>query len=358
MRIRTAAAAALLAAGAPNMTALAQTVQADPTIVPPVPTSYVPNKTAWGDPDFSATWTNDRVAEADIPLERPEAMGNRAWLTDEEFAKRLEAAKKSDAGYQETVDADGTVGLAQWLQATPFARRSSLIVSPTNGRLPPLTAAADARMKAGRSSWNKGQAIDWVADLDTFDRCITRGFPQSMLPRPNNNGIRVFQSPGYVAFQIEILGTRIVPLAHGKRWPEGVRAWMGQSLAHWERNTLVIETRGMVAGDGAGGDASKHAASPISVDRDGTIPTGEHASTVERLTMTGPHTLAYQVTYTDPEVFTAPWTIETEWLRDDNYRLYEYACHEGNVQVRTLISASRAQRKLDAGKAATVAKGG
>jgi hypothetical protein len=358
MRVRTAAAVALLAATMPNTLALAQKGPIDVTIVPAVRTSYVPNKTAWGDPDFSATWTNDRVAQAGIPLERPEAMGDRAWLTDEEFAKRLAAAKKSDAEYRETVDADGTVGLARWLQSTPFARRSSLIVSPANGRLPPLTPAGQARFEAGRSSWNKGQAIDWVADLDTFDRCITRGFPQSMLPRPNNNGIRLFQSPGYVAFQIEILGTRVVPLGHGRRWPEGVRGWLGQSLALWEGNTLVIETKGMVAGDGAGGDASKHAASPISVDRDGTIPTGVNASAVERLTMTGPNTMAYQVTYTDPEVFTAPWTVETEWVRDDKYRLYEFACHEGNVQVRTLISSSRAQRKLDAGKTATVAKGG
>jgi len=169
-----------------------------------------------------------------------------------------------------------------------------------------------------------------------------------MLPRPNNNGIRVFQSPGYVVLQIEILGMRIIPIGHGERWPGAVRAWLGQSLGHWEGDTLVIETTGIVAGDGAGGDASRHAAPPVSVDRDGLIPTGPRATTVERLRMTGPDTMAYEVTYSDPDVFTAPWTAEVEWNRDDNYRLYEYACHEGNRQVRDLINASRAQRRKDA----------
>jgi len=320
--------------------------------VPHASASYVPQRTAWGDPDFSATWTLDRVAQADIPLERPEAEGNRPWLTDAEFAKRLQAAKKSDASYQENVDADGTVGLAEWVRNAPFARRSSLIVSPANGRLPPLTPAAEARFEAGHSSWNKGQPIDWVADLDTFDRCISRGMPESMLPRPNNNGIRVFQAPGYVAIQIEILGTRVIPIGHSERWPGMVHAWLGQSLAHWEGDTLVIETRGMVPGDGAGGDAAKHAAPPVSVDRDGLIPMGDRASAVERLRMTGPDTMAYEVTYSDPDVFTAPWTAKVEWQRDDNYRLYEYACHEGNEQVRDLINASRAQRRKDVEAAA------
>jgi hypothetical protein len=340
---------------APGTRAPAQPVPADLTAPPVVPTSYRPAKTAWGDPDFSATWTGDRASEIDIPRERPAEMGSRAWLTEAEFAKRLEAAEKSDAGYQEDVDASGTVGLARWARSSPFARRSSQIVSPRNGRLPPLTPRAQALFEAGHSSWNKGQAIDWVADLDSFDRCISRGFPMSMLPRANNNGIRIFQSPGFVAFQLEILGTRVIPIGHGRRWPAPVRAWLGQGLGHWEGNTLVIETRGIVAGDGASGHASKQAAPPISVERDGIIPTSDKATTIERLTMTGPDTMVYEVTYSDPDVFTAPWTVAVEWQRDDKYRLYEFACHEGN-EVRELISSSRAQRKKDARLAATKAE--
>jgi hypothetical protein len=312
---------------------------------------YVPKKTAWGDPDFRATWTAERVADAGIPLERPEAMGSRTSLTDAEFAARLAQAEKSDAGYRQSVDADGTKGLAEWLRSTAFGRRSSLIVDPANGRLPPMTPAGEARFKAGRNSWVAGQPIDWVADLDSYDRCVTRGLPSAMLPWPNNDGMRVFQAPGFVTIVLEDLGARVIPLRPVARWPATVRTWNGQSLGHWEGNTLVIETRNIVAGDSADGDVRKHAGSPVTGRGGSLVPMSEQARTVERLTPTGPGTLDYRVTYSDPAVFTAPWTAEVEWTRDDKYRMYEYACHEGN-EVRELIKASRAQRKKDAAAAA------
>lgn len=316
--------------------------------------AYSPKLTAWGDPDFQATWTNDRISEAGIPLERPESSGTRLMMSDAEFAQRLEAAKKSDAGYKETVDADGTAGLAQWVQATRFARRTSLIVSPANGRLPPMTAQGAALFKAGRNSWIDKQAIDWVSDLDSYDRCISRGFPAAMLPWPNNTGIRLFQAPGFVVMQLEVLGTRIIPIGKAAPWPSAVRGWMGQSRGHWEGNTLVIDTNSIVAGDSATGEVLKRAGSPVTGRGHGTVPMGPQAHTVERLKMTGPGTMAYQVTYTDPAVFTESWTAEVEWARDDKYQMYEFACHEGN-EVRELVTASRAQRKKDAGKAAAVA---
>jgi hypothetical protein len=313
-------------------------------VTPRAPAPYVPKKTAWGDPDFRATWTTDRVADAGIPLERPLAMGDRAVLTDAEFAARLAEAEKSDARYQQSVDADGTRGLAKWLRSAAFGRRSSLIVSPANGRLPRMTARGAALFKAGRNSWVAGQPIDWVADLDSYDRCVTRGLASAILPWPNNNGIRVFQSPGFVAIVLEDLGARIIPLRPATRWSPALRTWGGQSLGHWQRNTLVIETRNIVAGDSADGDVHKHAGSPVTGRGGSLVPMSGQARTVERLTMVGPRTIAYRVTYSDPAVFTAPWTAEVEWTRDDSYRMYEYACHEGN-EVRELITASRAQRK-------------
>jgi hypothetical protein len=317
---------------------------------PPVRHPYAPHRTAWGDPDFRATWTSERVSDAGIPLERPEKAADRLWLTDAEFAVRLDAAKKSDAGYRETVDADGTRGLAAWVAADPFGRRSSLIVSPPNGRLPPMTPRAQALFKAGRNSWVAGQPIDWVADLDTYDRCVSRGVPSAILPWPNNNGVRVFQSPGFVALQLEVLGTRIIPVGHGEPVPAAVRSWAGRSLGHWDGATLVIETSGMIAGDSASGDLARRAGSPITGRGHGVVPMGAQARTVERLTMTGPNSLLYRVTYSDPDVYTAPWTAEVEWTRDDGYRLYEFACHEGN-EVRQLITSSRAQRREATGAA-------
>jgi hypothetical protein len=313
---------------------------------------YVPKKTAWGDPDFRGTWPVEQFNPAGIPLERPPAFGDRLLMTDEEFAERLEAAKRSDEGYANEVGADGTVGLADWLLATPFGRRTSQIVDPTDGRLPPMTPEGEALFRAGRNSWIDGLLVDWITDLDAYDRCLPRGFPASMLPWPGGNGIRVFQSPGFVVLQLEILGTRIVPLGSGEAWPAAVRGWFGQSRGHWQGDTLVIETTNIVAGDSATDDVWQRASSPLPGRGKGTIPMSVRATAVERLTMTGPDTIAYTVTYADPDVFTAPWTVELEWTRDSNYRLHEYACHEGNVAIRDMIKASRAQRKLDAAASA------
>ena len=354
MRVRAWAALAAAMGFVLAVSAGGQPVPKDPTAVPPIPGTYVPKRTPWGDPDFRATWTGDNLAYAGVEFERHAEQGNRLWLTDAEFAKRLAEAKKSDADktdFDAHLMPDNTIGLAAWLQASSYGRRTSLIVSPANGRLPPLTPKADALFKAGRTSWNKGQPIDWVSDLDAVDRCITRGFPSAMLPtdRDNDSGIRIFQAPGYVVFQLEVLGTRIIPIGQAEPWPAPVRGWLGESRGHWEGNTLVIETAHIVVGDSATGDALKRAASPSSASS--TIPTSEKASAVERLTMTGPGALVYEATYTDPDVFTAPWTVQVEWMRNDSYKMYEFACHEGNVQVRTMINASRAQRKKDAEKA-------
>ena len=292
-----ALAAALLAPAA-----AAQDVPADLTVLPPVPSSYATPKTEWGDPDLRATYTLDMINNGRIAFQRPNEFGARVWLTDAEFAKRLEAAKASDAAY--TVEnSRGTKGLAAWMRAEPFARRTS------------------------------------------------------MLPFRYNNGIRVFQAPGYVVIHFEMLGDRIIPLRKGEHWPQSVRSWMGDSLGHWEGQTLVVETSNIQAGDGAAHDVWKRAASPLNVATQGTpannaIPVSPQARVVERFTRTGPGALVYELTYADPEVFTAPWTARITWTRDDGYEFYEYACQEGNMAIRNNILATRAGRRQAAGNAA------
>ena len=126
-------AAALIAPAA----APAQLVPADLAVLPAVPTAYS-QKTEWGDPDLRATYTLDMINNGHIQFQRPDEYGNRVWLTDEEFAKRLDAAKKSDAAYS-VENSRGTKGLEAWMRAEPFARRTSMLVSPADGRLPPMT---------------------------------------------------------------------------------------------------------------------------------------------------------------------------------------------------------------------------
>jgi hypothetical protein len=345
-----ALAAALIAPAA----APAQSVPADPTVLPAVPANYSA-KTEWGDPDLRATYTLDMINNGHIPFQRPDEFGTRVWLSDAEFATRLDAARKSDAAYS-VENSRGTKGLVAWMRAEPFARRTSMLVSPPDGKLPLLLPEAEALRKAGRSSWVQGQAYDWLDDFDTWDRCITRGFPASMLPFRYNNGIRVFQAPGYVVIHFEMLGDRIIPLRGRSHWPQAVKSWMGDSLGHWEGNTLVVETTNINTGDGATHDVWQRAASPLNVATQGVpannaIPVSAQARVVERFTRTGPGALVYELTYSDPQVFTAPWTARITWTRDDAYEFFEYACNEGNQAIRNNILATRADRRKAAGNA-------
>jgi hypothetical protein len=329
--------------------AVAQPVPADRSTLPPVPTDYVPQRTAWGDPDLRATYTLDMINTGRIAFARPDSFGDRFWLTDEEFAERLEAARRSDAAFSEE-SSRGTKGLAAWMAAEPFARRTSLLVSPADGKLPPLTPEAEALRAAGRTSWfTEGRTYDWIDDFDTWDRCITRGFPASMLPFRYNNGVRIFQAPGFVVIHFEMLGDRIIPLTRADHRPPAVESWMGSSLGHWEGDTLVVETTRIKTGDGATRDVWRRAASPLNVatgvQSNNAIPVSGLAKAVERFTRTGPDALIYELTYADPPVFTAPWTARVTWTRDDGYQMYEYACHEGNVSIRNHITASRAERR-------------
>jgi hypothetical protein len=337
--------------------ALAQKRPSDLTALPPTPTTYTPAKTPWGDWDFSGTWPMDNVAGARILFQRPKGFGDRVWLTDEEHAKRIANAEKSDSGYS-AQDAGierqaGTQGQAEWTKMSDFSWRTSLLVSPKDGQLPPLTPQAQKLFETGRSGWVPGQEYDTPADFDTWDRCITRGFPASMLPNRYNHGIQVFQSPGYIVIVNEMLGRRVIPIVPkdqvGQHWPKQVEAWWGNSRAYWDGKTLVIETSNIKSGDSVTEDIQKRAAAPVIVTMIGgapldTIPVSTRAHAVEKLTMTGPNSILYEVTYDDPDVFTAPWTAQEEWNRNDKYQMFEYACLEGDVQIRGYISASRAAR--------------
>jgi len=349
------AAAASLAGAAP---AAAQDRPADPTVLPPVPTDYDPGKTPWGDPNISHTYQYEYIGNTRILFQRPKEYGNRYWQTEEEHARRVTAAERSDASFAQAsergIGTSGTEGLADWVKTSPFAWRTSMLVSPADGQLPPMTPEAEALYKAGRSGWVPGIEYDWVSDFDSWDRCVTRGFPASMYPFRYNNGIRVFQGPGYVGIQLEMLGTRIVKLRQPgqdvQHVPGPVEAYLGNSIGWWEGNTLVIETTNIKSGDSATHDAYARNGSPLNLAIPATppfntIPTSTEAKTVERLTMTGPNSLIHELTYTDPKVWTAPWTTRIEWIRDDNYEFFEYACHEGNRMPRDYISASRAKRE-------------
>ena len=314
----------------------------DLTVLPPVPHTYQPKRTAWGDPDLRGVWPIDSLGG--LPLQRTVEQGNRVFLTNEEYAVREARMEKSrNAAAAETKA--NKLGMGNWVEMTGAGRRTSLLVDPPNGRLPELTPEGKRLYAIGLSSWVPGQTYDWVTDFDSWDRCITRGFPASMLPFRYNNGIQVLQSPGYVVISLEMIhDARIIPLDGRPFPPPEVKSWMGASRGHWEGNTLVIETRNIRPG-----------ASPLNMATIGappynTIPMSDQARVIERLTPVGPDSIVYEMTFSDPVYWTAPWTVRLDWTRNQKYGMFEYACHEGDEQIRNYITASRAQRAKDAAK--------
>jgi len=313
----------------------------DLTVMPPVPKDYKPKTMPWGEPDLRGTWPIDFLNGT--PLQRDPAQGNRIFLTDEEYAARAKRVDTAAARYNNEESGD-KLGQGHWVEMGTPNWRTSLLISPANGRLPPMTAEGKRRSALMRSSWRKGQSFDWVDDFDSWDRCITRGLPASMMPMQYNNGIRIFQAPGLVAIQLEMIHeTRIIPTDGRPSIPDTMRNWLGESRGHWENgNTLVVETTHLRSGPSATNIVTT--GSPPEND----TPISDQARLIERFTMTGPDSIIYEMTYTDPVVFTAPWAVRFDWKRNDKYGIFEYACHEGDIQIRNYITASRAQRAKDA----------
>jgi hypothetical protein len=309
----------------------------DLVTVPAVPKDYKPKMTAWGEPDLRGTWPIDHLNMT--PLQRPAAQGNRYYLTDEEFAAREKRLAATAAQYAQE-DKSGKMGMGHWVEPGSPNRRTALLIAPAGGQIPPLTDEGKRLSSFMRSDLAPGATFDWVSDFDSWDRCITRGMPASMFPFNYNNGIRLWQAPGLVAIQLEMVHeTRIVPTNGAAPIPRQVENFIGSSRGHWENgNTLVVETTNFRPGPSAT-NVGTWGSPPGNV-----TPVSEQATMTERFTMTGPDSIVYEVTWNDPVVYTAPWTARLDWRRNDGYQIYEYACHEGNVQIRGYISSSRAAR--------------
>lgn len=328
--------------------AMAQdTVPDDLTTMPDVPDDYTPGTTAWGDPDFRGTWPLNDFAE--LPVNRPARYGDRFWKTEQEIAQEQGRVEQLEEAY-ETEDEEGTIGLGHWIEYQAGSRRTSMIVSSQDGRLPAFTERGIHDASLMRASWVNGQTFDWVTDFDSWDRCITRGFPASMLPFRYNNGIRFFQSPGYVVIGLEMLGTRIIPVTgESEPWPAGVESWFGNSSGRWvDDNTLEVVTDHIKPGASALNVATR------GVPSGNTIPMSEEVTVTERFHMVGSDTITYEMHYSDPEIWQDDFTLRVNWSRDDDYEFYEYACHEGNVQVRNYITADRTRREQEYARGAMV----
>jgi len=297
--------------------------------------AYAAPRTAWGDPDLTGMWPIDKLNGT--PVQRPESFGARRYLTDEEFAERVERLRGLNARYDQEIAAN-KMGNGHWAEMGQPNRLTSLIMEPANGRLPPLTAEGERRSATMTSSWSD-ISFDEVADFNALDRCITRGMPASMFPFMYNSGLEIVQAPGYVVIRLELVHeTRIVPLDGRAPLAPEIVQWLGDSRGHFEGDTLVIETRNF------------NGETPMLIVGPGgkPIPTSRDLRIVERLTRSAADTIDYEIAVEDAQVLTEPWKAAFPLPRDDTYRMFEYACHEDNSAVRNFIETSRFERRQQA----------
>jgi hypothetical protein len=297
--------------------------------------AYVAPRTPWGDPDLRGMWPIDKLNGT--PVQRPESFGDRRFLTDEEFAERVERLRGLNARYDDEI-ASNKMGIGHWAEMGQPNRLTSLIVEPTNGRLPALTAEGERLSATMTSSWSS-IPFDKVSDFNALDRCITRGMPASMFPFMYNSGIEIMQAPGYVVIRLELVHeTRIVPVDGRAPLAPEIVQWLGESRGRFEGDTLVIVTTNF------------NGETPMLIVGPGgkPIPTSSSMRIVERLTRTADDTIDYEIAVEDPVVLTAPWKAAFPLQRDAAYRMFEYACHEDNSAIRNFIETSRFERREQA----------
>ena len=303
---------------------------------------YSPPKTPWGDPDLQGIWPGtDSVG---VPFERPEKFGTRLYLTDAELKEREQQAEKQqeldvlDFDLQKPpaeIVALGDVGGVtspppHWLERGVPSRQSSLIVQPANGRMPAMTPEGAARQKTAGGTYVKQTGFNNASELGPYDRCISRGVVGSMMPVVYNNGNEIVQAPGLVAFRNEMIHeVRIIPLDGRQQLPGDMKSYMGSSRGHFEGNTLVVRTTNLNGKTGMQGNGMM------------LIPS-DSIVIEERFTPISATVLQYEVTIDDPKTWTAPWKVSFPLKRDQDYQMFEYACHEGNYAMRNTLSASRA----------------
>ena len=287
-------------------------------------------RTAWGAPDLQGIWDFRTIT----PMERPEELGEQAFLTEEEAANLEQATVDRNAQLLQAearrTEAGGNVGAYNnfWMDRgtrTVSNRRTSLIIDPPNGRIPPVTAAGQARKDA--LAERRGRPAYGPEDRSMGERCIL-GFNAGppMEPRAYNNHAQLFQTPDHVVILNEMVNdARIVPIDGRGHLPNDVTQWRGDSRGRWEGDTLVVETRNF------------HTDTAFS-ERQGSSP---DMLLTERFTRVDDGTLLYEATMDDASTWTQPWTFEVTMFRTEE-PVYEYACHEGNIGMDGILTGARA----------------
>lgn len=283
-------------------------------------------RTPWGHPDLTGVFSSDDMRG--VPLQRPEELGDRRFLTDEEFAEREERNNAEVA----RLDEGGTAFLSE--RGIRSFRQTSLIVDPPNGRFPPLTPEGEELQAARPARGEEPPPASWL-DLRLYDRCITRGVVGSVLPVIYGNGLEIYQTPDSVVIRYEMIHeTRVIHLDGRPHVEDDVRTYMGDPVGYWDGDTLVVETTNFRGETGIGLNG-------------GGLPTTPAIKLTERFTRVAEDRVDYEVTVDDPGLYTAPFTIALPLTNQPGYTVLPYECHEGNHALANILSAARAEETAE-----------
>ena len=329
-------------------------------------------RTPWGDPDIQGMWDS----RTGVPLERPAEYGNREFLTEQEAVQRrsrgldnaasgededdvAESLVKQDEQRYANADKpdDGRPGYriagaeynAFW-SADPtrpkMSLRTSRVVDPPDGRIPPLTRQALTRWQARHEARKGRSQADTWEDRNVGERCLMRpGLAMGEMIGTNQFAVmEIVQSPGQMAILTPHSLTRVIRLSKGGHLGPKIRSWNGDPVGHWEGNTLVVETTNF---------NDKQEGGPVLAVRRPWLyypGSGETLRFVERFTRKDADTVEYRYTVDDPAVYVKPWTAVVDFARDTwssqgkQDRIFEYACHEHNYGMLNALKGASADR--------------
>src|SRR5882672_6750173 len=287
---------------------------------------------AAGQADLQGIWSNATIT----PLERPKELAGKAYFSVQEAAEYEKRILQETNKDRRDGDPEADVGRAYndswWDRGTKVVptRRTSMVIDPPDGRVPPLTPETQKRA-AARSEVLRRPATG-PEDRGLAERCIlwpTAGPP--MLPSAYNNNYQILQIPGYVVILTEMIhDVRIIPLDGRPHLPENIRQWLGDSRGHWEGRTLVVDTTNFT-------------------DQTHFSDSDRNLHLTERFTRTDANTILYEFTVDNPTAFTRPWKGEVPLTKAPG-PIYEYACHEGNYSMGSILKGARAEENTSKDK--------
>jgi len=329
---------AALALAVQNTTAPKPAAVSPKPATPAKPAATIP-RTPWGEPDLQGTW----FVLADVPLQRSAANANKEFLTDEEMAaadkqKGLNPGRNARSA-NTVADVDGAYN-AVFNSVLKTGRRTSMIIDPPDGHIPPTVAPAAPAGGARGGLAGRGAAPaggprggqnqnDNPETLAQNPRCL--GVQMPFIPNntlfAQGTVMQIVQSPKSMGIYMEDDhaggGNRVIFMDGRPHLPSGVKSVLGDSRGHWDGNTLVVETTNYTQGyRGANSDTFK---------------------TIEKFTRVGPNDLKREITFDDPKTWTRPWTVLIEMGKTDDKRhmIFDSACHEGNYGMTGILAGAR-----------------